>query len=44
MGLHYLNGTGVPVDPARARDYFTKAAAQGHKEATAELAKLTAAH
>ena len=44
MGLHYLNGTGVPVDAARARDYFTKAAAQGHKEAAAELAKLNAAH
>lgn len=40
VGLRYLNGNGVPKDPNKARDYFSKAAAQGNKEAAAELAKL----
>lgn len=40
MGIRYLEGDGVPKDLAKARDYLSKAAAQGNKEATAELAKL----
>jgi hypothetical protein len=40
VGLRYLNGNGVPKDLAKARDYLSKAAAQGNKEAAAELAKL----
>lgn len=42
VGLRYLNANGVPKDIAKARDYFSKAAAQGNKEAAAELAKLPA--
>jgi Sel1 repeat len=41
VGLRYLNGNGVPKDLAKARDYLSKAAAQGNKEAAAELAKLS---
>ena len=37
-----LNGTGLTADTAKAREYSKKAAAQGHKEAAAELAKLAA--
>jgi len=40
VGLRYLNGNGVPKDLAKARDYLSKAAAQGNKEAAAELARL----
>jgi predicted heme/steroid binding protein len=40
MGIRYLKGDGVPKDLAKARDYLSKAAAQGNKEAAAELAKL----
>jgi hypothetical protein len=40
MGIRYLEGDGVPKDLAKARDYLSKAAAQGNKEAAAELAKL----
>jgi len=44
MGLHYLKGTcGVPVDADRAKDYFTKAAAQGYKDAALELSRLASA-
>ena len=42
VGLRYLNGNGVPKDLAKARDYLSEAAAQGNKEAAAELAKLPA--
>lgn len=44
MGLHYLNGDGVAKDPQKARDMFSKAAAQGNQDAAAELAKLPAAN
>ena len=40
MGLHYLNGDGVAKDVQKARDLFSKAAAQGNQDAAAELAKL----
>jgi hypothetical protein len=40
VGLRYLNGNGVSKDLAKARDYLSKAAAEGNKEAAAELAKL----
>ena len=40
MGLRYLKGDGVTKDLAKARDYLSKAAAQGNNEAAAELAKL----
>jgi Sel1 repeat len=42
MGLHYLNGDGVAKDLQKARDLFSKAAAQGNQDAAAELAKLPA--
>lgn len=42
MGLHYLNGDGVAKDLQKARDLFSKAAAQGNKDAAAELDKLPA--
>jgi TPR repeat protein len=41
MGLRYLNGDGVEKDPAKAKDFFGKAAAQGNKDAADELAKLS---
>jgi hypothetical protein len=41
MGLRYLNGNGVTNDLAKAREYFTKAAAQGNEDAAAELRKLS---
>jgi hypothetical protein len=40
MGMHYLNGDGVPKDLEKARDMFSKAAAQGNKDAATELANL----
>lgn len=40
VGLRYLHGNGVPKDLTKARDYLSKAAAQGNKDAAAELAKL----
>lgn len=40
MGMHYLNGDGVPKDLDKARDMFSKAAAQGNKDAATELANL----
>jgi len=40
MGLRYLNGDGVDKDPQKARDLLGKAAAQGNKDASDELAKL----
>lgn len=43
MGLHYLNGDGVPKDVEKARDMFSKAASQGNTDASAELAKLPSA-
>jgi hypothetical protein len=42
MGIRYLKGDGVPKDLDKARDYLFKAAAQGNKDAAAELAKLSA--
>ena len=33
MGEFYRDGYGVPKDEAKARDYFTKSAAQGYKDA-----------
>lgn len=40
LGQHYLTGDGVEKDIPKARDLFTKAAAQGNKEAEAALQKL----
>ena len=40
LGLRYVNGEGVTNDLAKAREYFTKAAAQGNDDAARELAKL----
>jgi TPR repeat protein len=40
MNSCYLTGDGVEKAPAKARDMFPKAAAQGHQDAAAELAKL----
>jgi len=40
MGIRYLEGHQAWKDADKARDYFQKAAAQGNKDATAELAKL----
>jgi hypothetical protein len=42
MGLRYLKGEGVPKDLDKARDYLSKAAAQGNQDAATELAKLSA--
>ena len=42
MGLRYLKGEGVPKDLDKARDYLSKAAAQGNEDAAAELARLSA--
>ena len=42
MGMRYLKGDGVPKDLDKARDYFSKAAAQGNLDAATELAKLSA--
>lgn len=42
MGMYYLKGESVPTDLDKARDYFSKAAAQGNQEAATELAKLSA--
>jgi TPR repeat protein len=44
MGVRYLNGDGVDKDPQKARDLLAKAAAQGNKDATDELAKLAPAN
>lgn len=40
MGMRYLNGNGVEKDPAKAKDFLTKAAAQGNKDAADALAKM----
>ncbi len=40
MGMHYLNGEGVPKDLEKARDMFSKASAQGNKDAATELSNL----
>ena len=37
-----MKGESVPTDLDKARDYFSKAAAQGNQEAATELAKLSA--
>jgi hypothetical protein len=42
MGTRFLNGEGVPKDLEKAREYLSKAAAQGDPSAAAELAKLPA--
>jgi TPR repeat protein len=39
-----LKGDGVPEDKDKARDYLSKAAAQGNQDAATELAKLSAVH
>jgi hypothetical protein len=39
MGERYLTGDGVEKDETKAREYFTKAAAQGNKDAAAALEK-----
>jgi hypothetical protein len=43
MGVRYLKGDGVSIDIAKARDYFSKAAAQDNQDAKRALAKLSAA-
>lgn len=44
MGMHYLKGDGVPMDRAKAMDYFSKAAAQNSgdpsEDAKKELRRL----
>jgi TPR repeat protein len=40
MGERYRDGDGVPKDIGLARDWFSKAAAQGDKNAALELQKL----
>ena len=40
IGMRYLKGDGVPKDLTKARDYLSKAVAQGNNEAAAELSKL----
>jgi hypothetical protein len=40
MGERYRDGDGVPKDLAKARDYFSKAAAAGEPSAADELSKL----
>lgn len=41
LGVRYASGDGVDKDEAKARDYLSKSAAQGNKDAEAELAKLS---
>lgn len=41
MGLRYETGDGVDKDLAKAKDMLGKSAAQGNKDAAAELAKLS---
>jgi Sel1 repeat len=40
MGMHYLNGDGVPKDLQRARDWFLKSAKQGNDDAYQKLKNL----
>ncbi len=40
MGERYRDGDGVPKDLAKARDYFSKAAAAGEPSAADELSKM----
>jgi|SRR3954451_16563727 TPR repeat protein len=40
MGLHYLKGDGVKNNPALAREYFAKSAAQGNEAAKYQLGKM----
>lgn len=42
LGVQYLYGTNVPKDPAKAAEWFRKAADQGHVPALRELGILTA--
>jgi hypothetical protein len=42
MGVRYLNGDGVDKDAQKGRDLLAKAAAQGNRDASDELAKLPA--
>ena len=41
LGLFYSHGAGVPKDTAKAAEYFTKAAEQGHKDAKSQLESLS---
>ena len=40
LGLRYLKGDGVEVDPAKAKEWLQKAAAQGYAKAKAALQSL----
>lgn len=40
MGERYRDGDGVPKDTAKAKEFFGKAAAQGHAEAKSAMARL----
>jgi hypothetical protein len=40
LGMRYLAGRGVTNSPALAREWLTKAAAQGHAKAKLELSKI----
>lgn len=40
MGQRYLKGDGVEKDEAKAKEYFTKSAVQGNKDAAKTLEKL----
>ncbi|MDB6025972.1 MAG: hypothetical protein JWM68_2195, partial [Verrucomicrobiales bacterium] len=42
MGMRYLTGEGVPQDRLKAREWFAKAAEQGHTQAKDELGKIPA--
>jgi TPR repeat protein len=41
LGMRYLTGNGIEENEVKAREYFTKAAAQGNEDAAAELRKLS---
>jgi hypothetical protein len=41
LGLLYLKGAGVPLDPKKGRYWLSKAAAQGYEPASRALAQLT---
>jgi len=41
MGMRYLNGDGVDKDAEKGKDFLTKAAAQGNRDAADELKILT---
>jgi TPR repeat protein len=42
VGRYYQNGTGVIQDLNKAREWFTKSAAQGYTNAQTQLDKLNA--